>query len=374
MTENEFKEYIESIKHTYEFQQLMEWIGIEDDQKLFESLLNYLSKAHPRRDTREFFVPDFNHFREFFDCYRTKSFEMFYTQTGEIDLSKTPYIKQSYNKKSPMGKFTDRYIMLPDRTIFISKYPVHLKPKWRIYDSACQYNGIIATGIANQIGVSSSENELAIIENGQPRLLSKFFLLPNEELNSFYEDEEDENEKINTKISDTLNSLESSLRLRKFPETDIKRAKIEFLKQEFLAKLIGLCDQNNQNTGIITSTDSESNRSVRLAPMFDYDFSFFTAKDFLLTRRACDNGQTDIGSLIRQYKDYPGFMEFVKKSISTLDMNQVYDSIYTSKHLKLFKPPHDDVILNRFTEFVNRNLTLARNTVKELNENAKEEK
>ena len=364
MTKNEFKEYIESIKHTYEFQQLMEWIGIECNENMFNTLIDYLKYNHARRDTREFFVPDFNHFREFFDCYRTKSFEMFYTQTGEIDLSKTPYIKQSYNKKSPMGKFTDRYIMLPDRTIFISKYPVHLKPKWRIYDSACQYNGIIATGIANQIGVSSSENELAIIENGQPRLLSKFFLLPNEELNSFYEDEEDENEKINTKISDTLNSLESSLRLRKFPETDIKRAKIEF----------GLCDQNNQNTGIITPTDSESNRSVRLAPMFDYDYSFIVAENFEFIRRSCDNGQTDIGSLIKQYKDYPGFYKFVQKSISTLDIDQVYDSIYTSKHLKLFKPPHDNVILNRFTEFVNRNLTLARNTVKELNENTKEEK
>lgn len=374
MTVEEFEEYIEGNKTTNEFKELMEWIGIDYNQNLTNELVTYLSQSHARRDTKEFFVPDFDHFRNFFECYKKKTFEMVYTENGEIDLSKTPYIKQSYNSKSRRGKFTDRYIMLPDRTVFISKYPLFLKPKYRVYDSSCQYNGIIATGLANQMGISSSENELAIIENHQTRMLSKFFLQPNEELLCFYENEERDDNEVNTKISDALKSLDLNLRLRKFSEEDISKAKLEFLKQEFLAKIIGLCDQSNENTGIIVSVDSKNNRQVKLAPMFDYDFSFFIAESFQLTRRVCDNGQTDIGSLIKQYKDYPGYMEFIKRSLSVLDLNKVYDSIYENKHLETFKQPHNNPTLNKFTEFVNKNLALAKSTVRELDENAKEEK
>lgn len=367
MTVEEFKNYIEENQNSDEFKKLMEWIGIDCDQNIFETIIEYLKHNHAKIDTIDFFVPDFDHFYNFFECYKKKTFEMAHIDTGEINLSETPYLKQ--RKKNATGYFTDGYIILPDESMYILKYPLHYKyGKSGVRDCACQYASIIASGIANLLGIDTSENFLFVMPNGQDRLGSKFFLKPNEELVSFYD-----HWKIES-ISGILNELRNTLWLRKCPNEKINEIEFEFLKQEFLAKLIDLDDQAADNSGLIVSTSGEgTKRSIRMVPMFDYDFSFMFSEHSTIMRRKCDNGQTDISSFIKQYKDYPGFMDFVRRSISILDMNKVYDNIYEKSGLQIFSEQLEDPILLEYSEFVNRNLKLAKKTVKELDENAREE-
>ena len=169
--------------------------------------------------------------------------------------------------------------------------------------------------------------------------------------------------------------MDRTLRLRNYPNDQIEKVKFEFLKQEFLAKLIGLKDQKADNTGIIISI-VDGKRCVRIGPMFDYDFSFKAAEDSILRSRKADNGKADIASLIEQYKDYPGFLDFVKKSVNTLNMENVYKNIYRKHGLKFFENYQDNTVLaKKFTSVVNANLDMARATLYAIeNERKGEEK
>ena len=94
-----------------------------------------------------------------------------------------------------------------------------------------------------------------------------------------------------------MEKLTRNLELRQFPQEEIESTKTEFLKQEFVAKLIGLVDQTADNSPVIVSVDEDGKKHVRMAPMFDYDYSFHITKSGMTVRK-CDDGQNTISSLI----------------------------------------------------------------------------
>lgn len=303
-----------------------------------------------------------------FEAYKNGNFTPNYNEEGYLDLKNTLYLEQPPMFARATGWFTDSYLLFPNGEIAISKYPLHYKSsKARVNDPDCAYCAVIASGVAKSLGVQTSENTFARRKDGQFRILSKNFLRDNEEMITFMREA-----KI-SKISDILSNMDEALILRNFRAKDITDVKFEFLKQEFLAKLIGLKDQKASNTGLITSIDS-SGRHVRVAPMFDYDYSFFIGEDKDLPLFVCDNGEADISSLVTQYRDYPGFLDFVKKSVSTLDMSKVYSSIYESTGIKSFENPEENKNLARFTSFVNENLGRARQALHDLEPNERGEK
>ena len=373
MTDEEFKGYIEEIKDEPDFIKLSKFIqfsvyNTKGNLSLFETIKEYLKYNHSRTDTNEYFVPDYDYFYSFYEKFKTRQNDIKYKEQGEIDLGKTMHLKQPSRAMKNKGNFTDCYMILTDGTIFISKIPLNYKSSQSlIKDKNCKYNTIIATKMAKQLGINTSENYLARQQDGQYRTLSKFFLKPNEEFVTFYEDEE------NPKISTIFKKLEDSLTLRKYPREKIEGIKLEFLKQEFFAKLIGLDDQKADNTGLIVGTDDENNRSIRLTPMFDYDYSFNIAEETCIMRREADNGKTNIESLIEQYKSYPEFIEFVKTSLSSFDMRRVYQSLYKDEGLEHFNNFEEKEYLCKTMDFVNSNIRRAKETIDRLQENERGE-
>lgn len=273
--------------------------------------------------------------------------------------------------------------------VYISKFPLNYLPnKSGIFDSSCKYSPIIATEIAKELGVETSENFIGRKSNMHNVVLSKYFLRPNEELINFYEDPEESDEfavqdnkeeKPNPyeKISNVFNELDRTLRLRNYPNDQIEKVKFDFLKQEFLAKLIGLCDQKGDNTTLIISMDEDRKKRVRLAPMYDYDFSFNVVKGNGFRKRCADNGKTDIVSFVEQYRDYPEFLDFVKTSVNILDMEKVYENIYNDTGIKIFESSKEnpdleddyteflkDRLKTDYTGFVNSNLRMIQKLLK----------
>lgn len=285
-----------------------------------------------------------------------------------MDLGKTLHLEQPPMFARAMGWFTDSYILFPDGKVAISKYPLHYKSgKSGINDSDCSFCPIVATGIAKAMGITTSENLFARRKDGQLRILSKNFLRENEEMVNFIKEGGEQN------ISDVMAELDSVLTLRNFDSKQIGDAKFEFLKQEFMSKMIGLKDKKAENTGLITSAD-KSGRHVRMAPMFDFDYSFFIGEKAQLQVLKCDNGESDIVSLINQYKDYPGFLDFARQAVKKLDMQRVYQSIHEDTGIKVFEHPEESQVLKRFTEYVDVNLGKAKEALHNLEPNERGEK
>ena len=368
MTELEFKQYIETIKDEPAFVELNRFIQFyaynkNSNLSLFETIKKYLGYNHPRKDTEILFDPDYDYFYSFYEKYRRKDASIVYNEQGEIDLGKTLHLIQPRIVAKHKGDFTDYYLILSDGTIFISKTPLNYRSSYSgVTDSNCKYNAIIATKMAQQLGINTSENFLARLADGQYRVLSKFFLKPNEELIYFYGDEEDH------RISIVLKKLEESLLFRKYPKDRIEEIKLYFLKQEFFAKLIGLDDQKADNTGLLSGIDLNGVRTIRITPMFDYDYSFLTAEKSEILRRQADNGETDIESLIEQYKNNPEFMKFVEKSISSFDMRRVYQSIFEEDGLFAFKDFEKNEFFSQVMDFVNNNIARAKAKIRDLQE------
>lgn len=376
MTEEEFMKYFDSIQDTGKFIEIEDFIkfgNYSSPDTLYGKLSRYLGFFHSREDVLDedgrikHFVPDYNYFKEFYEKYKNGEFKPTRNDEGYINLKNTLYLEQPPMFARATGWFTDSYLLFPNGGVAISKYPLHYKStKAGVSDPDCAYCAVIASGMAKALDVSTSENTFARRKDGQLRILSKNFIRDNEELVTFMED---------TKIqrsSDVLVEIDQALMLRNFRAKDIADVKFEFLKQEFFAKLIGLKDQKASNTGILTSVDSNG-RHVRLAPMFDYDYSFFIGEGKDLPLLVCDNGEADISSVIKQYKDYPGFLDFVKQSVN-LDMNSVYRSIYEDTGIKEFEHPEGNERLKRFTDFVDVNLGKVKQTLRDLEPNERGEK
>lgn len=379
MTEQEFRIYIEGIIKTREFIKLNKFLRITEYKNmvtdLFENAKQYLGYHHPRTDVKERFIPDYDYFYNFFESYRQgKNMAIATDEKGYIDLGKALFLKQPFKFASKFGVFTDSNIIMTDGTIHILKIPLDLSPRTKVTNPDCRFCPIIASAIAKEIGVESAEYKIAKKQDNEIRILSKNFLKPEEELVTFVTDRqvENQNQRSRPYISVIFEELEKELRLRRYTPEVIEKIKMDFLKQEFLAKMIGLRDQKADNCGFVISVDEKWKRNIKIAPMFDFDFSFHIAQGFnALSVRQCDNGGIDIGSLIEQYKDYPGFLEFANQAIRSLDMKNVFTHIYRDLGLTEFKNPDSSILA--YADFVNRNKQIAMETLSRLSQYERED-
>ena len=350
----QMKQYVDSIKDNEKFKEVLEFTRLTErkpDEDLYENIKDYLSFCHSRKDCKEWFQPDYEYFINFLEHYlQDNPAPEVPTDEGYLDLTKTPHLVKPLRFVASPGNFTDNHIMFTDGSKYVSKMPLTQKGNSGIRSGYCKYCALIASHIAKTIGVEAAQIKLAINHNGF-KIMSKNFLRQNEELIEYADNQREES------ISVQLGQMEQALKLRRFSEEEIKTAKFEFLKQEFLAKIIGLRDQTSSNSPIIISVDETGIKHVRMAPMFDFDYSFHIGENAeQLVVRKSDNGRVDIGSLIEQYKDYPGFKEFVKQSIDSIDMARIFRRIYEETGIKMFEDYQNDEGLNKFVSFVNANV------------------
>ncbi len=358
---SEVKEYIDTIKDSERFKKLDEFTRmtrIKKDKDIYENIIYYVSTYQPQQNTNEFFQPDYAYFMKFLEQYLANEPATMHLQNGYVDLMNTLYLSQPRLFSGHAGNFLDKYMIMTDGSIYISKLPLNYRGNSGVTNAYCLYCPLIASYIAKHLDIECADVTLAKAHNGYRRILSKNFLRDNEEIVTYTDDE--------ALISEHLNKMDEALRIRRFPENDIEKAEFEFIKQEFVSKLIGLKDQKADNSPLIVSTDEDGHRHVRMSPMFDLDYSFHIAKDMNMLVRKCDNGHTDIGSLIKQYIDYPGFKEFAQKSIDILDMKEIFRHVYEDTGIKAFEEYSNDDEMKKFVEFVDGNIQMAKETFSKL--------
>jgi len=357
----DIKKYVDSIKDTPKFKKILEFTKMDELGKgkdIYEKFIYYLKVYHPiiNREKSLKSEPDFEHFKKFYDNFLENSTEIARNENGYVDLSEILYLKKPlFFAKT--GRSVDAYLMLTNGDIYISKKPLYLLHNAGIDNRYSMYSPLIAANIAKCLDVNTAEISLANGEKGY-RILSKNFLKENEEIVEYGEpgDEDD------IYISKEMSKIERYLELRKFSKNEIEDTKFEFLKQEFVAKLITLRDQHSNNSPIIVSVDEQGKKHVKMAPMFDYDHCFHISISHFKVRK-CDNGESTISALIEQYKDYPGFMNFAQKSVNKLDMENVFSSIFKQTGIEKFKDYKNDEEMMKFVSIVNSNLKEARDAI-----------
>lgn len=353
------KEYIEKIKDSEEFKKLdafthMTSVSKDRNPDIYENIKYYVSYFHDKKDCKEFFQPDYDFFMRFLKGYfNNEPGKLILDEKGRIDLTQTLHIVQP-RKFGNEGCFIDKSIMLTDGSIYFCKIPLVFIGKSNVKNTACKYSALIASHIAKKIGVEAVDITLGTAVNGQPRIVSKNFLQPNQELITYTDQDK-------VSIVEHMKILEKELILRKFPKDEIEQTKFEFLKQEFVAKLIRLADQKAENSPIITQTDEEGKKHVKMAPMCDLDFSFHIGEEnpYILTRK-CDNGKDDIASFIEQYINYSGFCEFMDSSIQQLNLEEILKEIYESTGLIEFKDGKNNEKIMEFVNYVNKNIRISK--------------
>lgn len=368
----EVKKYIDNVKESDKFKELDDFTKmtqIKEEQDIYENIKYYLGLYHSRNDCKEFFEPDYEYFIEFLEHYlKDEPIEMILDDNGYIDLSKSLNLVRPLRFVGGSGNFIDNHKIFTDGSKYICKLPLNYRGGSGVSNGYCLYAPLIASYIAKQLNIDAAEISLADAYNGR-RILSKNFLSSNEEIVTYTEDTKE------ALISEQLRQMEEALRLRKFPANEIEKVKFDFLKQEFMAKLIGLKDQKMENSPLVVSVDEEENKHVKMAPMLDFDYSFQIGEKLPLMRvRKCDNGEVDIGSLIEQYKDYPGFKEFAINSMKSFNIVQVFNKIFEDTGNKMFKDYENDEEMMEFINFANRNARIARETIAKTYENEREEK
>lgn len=181
-------------------------------------------------------------------------------------------------------------------------------------------------------------------------LLSPSFLRKNEELvhlaNIVGEDE--------LQVSKMLEKIEGWLRLRKCPETDIERVKMDFIKQTIFNRYIDFSDEHNLNAGIIVNSDGTVSSKARMAPSYDTDYSAGVYNQLggripITFMRSADNGGTDLKSIILQYKDLPWMQQYLKEVISNLNIPEAIEQASKNGNLKL-----SDATVNKYMRFFDR--------------------
>ena len=357
MTFEEFKEYIGSVKDNPKFIEIYNFtqMGNLKSSKDFYESLNYYLSLSCAKNSGNGFEPDYEYFVKFVRLYLSgESQELIFNEEGFIELSKNLHIVKPL-RFCGGGRFTDNNFMTTNGKKYISKYPTNYFASY-VRNKNCLYAPVIASYVAKVFDVEAADISLGISRrDGSRRIISKNFLKPSEQLVTYGQC---------LKVSEQLALLEETLRLRRFDKSEIEKVKLDFIKQEFVTKLIGLRDQSEQNCPLALLVDEQGKRHIRIAPLFDLDFSFHIAEEAnLLLMRTCDNGKTDVASFIEQYKNYPGFIEWVVEKISCFDTKKFFQNMAKETKIKDFEDFEIDEEMKKYIIFLDNNIQLARNAI-----------
>ena len=279
------------------------------------------------------------------------------TNDKKIDLTKLKFnICLRGNLKD--SKYAENFIMFEeDKSIALLKTPLYLVPSYSgVYPSGKikiqpdEYNPLLAKQIANIANIPCAEYYLAQFEK-DTYILTPSFLNEGEELilgtNISDKDEFD--------INKILKNIDLSLTRRRYNQNEIKKVKEDFIKQCFVSKFIGNLDEQPRNFGIILN-----GRHIRLAPLFDLEYSFEIISESLGYERNI-NGDISLKGLIESFKDYPGFIQFVKKFNNKLDIKKIFDSVEEDTGI-----PVNGFLEKQYTDFLTGKLNESRKAIKDI--------
>lgn len=251
-----------------------------------------------------------------------------------------------------MGDILIKYF--PPNAYLNEDFPVEFKN-----DIFRYCNVLIAPEIAKQFRIESAQYFLGKSDrkDGIERMysLTPSFLKEDEELINAYDILESKRDIISWSVGGILGVLGRKLSYRFVDETSIQKINFDVLKQTFFNKVIKNTD-DVYNWGIILKKDN----SMRLAPAFDFDFSFdiYTARK---RQRLSSNYSTRIEDFMRDYKSYPGFQQFVQDCIKNFDINEIFMAVEQKHGINL-----DEVGRAYYAEFLERQMDIVKTTYREL--------
>ena len=210
-----------------------------------------------------------------------------------------------------------------------------------------EYNGLITKQIANVANIPCAEYYLVSKINFD-YILSPSFLKDGDELilgSSLSPNNEFD-------VNNIIYNLKTALTLRKFDNAEIIDVIDSFIKQGFINKFIGNLDEQSRNFGIIVN-----NRHVTLAPLFDVDYTFGVCEDDLGFCRTVGSS-TSLSKYIENFKDHPGFIDWVKDFTNNLNVEQLFVDV--EKDTGIVAPKF---LQDLYTLFINKQLDLTKKTI-----------
>lgn len=323
MINQELKKYIDEIKDTEEFRRLSKLYNPNYPEKLIEYI--YLNPIA---------------FKVFFDEVQKHNFTL--NNRRITDLSSIPYLNSQRFITS--STFARNWIILPDLNTALLKripdYEIYAKAP-STEDSNClgsskrkdiednEFHILLVPEISKQVNIQCAQYFLAKYDNSFGYSLSPNFLKENEELIP--------GNTVITKngtygMSYLLEDIEHTLKLRHFSPKIIEKIKFDFIKQCFFSKFIKNTDERNHNWGLIVS-----NNTARLSPFFDIDFSCDIYQDVYHHRVLDDSSITAI-PFVNQYRNYPGFMDFLSQFINNFDIEKAFNHVKLKHSIEI--PDH----------------------------------
>lgn len=275
------------------------------------------------------------------------------TKQNRINLSQFNY-HHFYDKCLDEPKFAEKFIILEDNSIALLKMPLSslhsysgVLPYGKLDIQPDEYNPLISKKICNIANIECASYFLAS-ERPNNYILTPSFLNKDDELitgnNLVRKNEYD--------INNILKDLEQSLTLRRFNQDEINKIKDDFIKQCFISKFIGNIDEHSYNFGIILN-----DRHIKLAPFFDLEYSFGICDESLGRDRHID-GDSSLNKFIENFKDYPGFLEFVNNLITKINIEKLFISVEANTGIKA-----DTFLRNFFTNFINKQINICKRTL-----------
>lgn len=233
------------------------------------------------------------------------------------------------------------------------------------------YNSIMAENVFEYFGLPCAKYYLMKDKSGAfNSILTESFLKKNQELihlSEFFKPEKFDDTHM-TRLSIIIDNL--SLRYKNKMDSDvfekmIEKVQLDFCKQSLFKLLIGPMDSNFGNTAVILTHHNHSGiPDVDIAPAYDLDLSFLVAEDMVNRNEMgliMDNNHnpSTIESIIEEFKDIPGFKEFLQEVIKKLSSGKVIDEIVNSvcqkTNLKYFtwhKRSYRDFLNKRFKKLL----------------------
>jgi len=295
---------------------------------------------------------------------------------GRIDLDIIPNIILP-SGIAATAWYTEGWYLLPNDNPCLMKKMLSFMGQYGKVENAHyqpeEYNAMICQALAEIFELPSAKYYMAK-KNGNEYMLTPDFLRDGEELIHIARIEETITGKKQSttaiqgetkKISQMHQYLEEYLRNyqykgKKLEETQIQIVLLDYIKQKFFNRFVKNTDEHVFNTAIVINGEK-----VKMSDMYDYDFTLARKTTDVVpgcewkgleNEMLLDNGKSDIVSFIEQYKDYPGFQEFIRKIINNFSIARLEQIILRNTGIKIDRvetKKHYEIIEENFKETVN---------------------
>ena len=352
----------------------------QDEDKIIKNIKDYIWIYLSNRNTSEFSLKVDN-FISFIENYQTIKRPEFTlpSKDGKIPNLNHDYLvicngHHIYNdfrylkQRNVNGLYMGESYLGSNHKIYLSKRSMRSKSLEVSNETKIEvdYNSILAESVFNYFSQPVA-NYYLIKTNSSPynSIFTANFLEDNQELVHLSDMFIEDNDECLDTHTDRLKIIIDNIRRRYQKDMNdsdfqqlINKISLQYCIQSFMKLLIGPMDNNYGNTAIILTHSNNSVPSIDIAPAYDLDISFNVSNELINYNKIYQimdiyGGASTIMSLIKEFRDIPGFKEFlddfVNKLLNHNVSKDILDDVYKRTNLTFFKEREDS-----YTNFLNK--------------------